>query len=118
MRHPVLLVVVLLSACAATPPSTVRPPLEPIAWPEDSSVARLSVLNRVSWGANRSSFAQISTTGTGPWLDAQLHPQPVQLPAEAQAKIDAMTISQRPIASLVAEVERQRRAVRAASADD
>jgi len=117
MRRLALLTV-FLSACAATPPSPARAPLEAISWSDDSSAVQLAVLNRVSWGANRSSFDQISTIGSGRWLDAQLHPQPARLPAEAQATIDGMTISQRPIGSLVAEVEQQRRAFQAASAED
>src|SRR5436190_19050729 len=101
MRRPVLLLTVFLSACAATPPSPTRAPLEPIAWPDDSGAVQLALLNRVSWGANRSSFERISNVGTGRWLDAQLHPQPARLPADAQAAIDAMTTARRPLASLV-----------------
>ena len=118
MRRPVLFLTVLLSACAATPPSPTRAPLEPISWPDDSSAARLALLNRVSWGANRSSFERISKLGAGRWLDAQLHPQPARLPPDAQATIDAMTITQRPIASLVAELEQKRRAFQSAGPED
>src|SRR5437016_4081361 len=110
MRRPVLLLTAFLAACASTPPSPTRAPLEPIAWPHDSSAMQLAVLNRVSWGANRSFFEEIARIGSGHWLDAQLHPAPAWLPAEAQATIDAMTISQRPLATLVADVEQQRRA--------
>jgi uncharacterized protein (DUF1800 family) len=107
---------ILLSACASTPPA--RAPLEPIAWPDDSSAAQLAVLNRVSWGANRSSFEQISSAGAGRWLDGQLRPTRARLPQEAQARIDAMTISQRPLADIAADLEGQRRAFQSAAADD
>jgi len=110
---------VLLTACASTPPQpAARAALEPIAWPGESPATELAVLNRVSWGANRSSQADIARMGTGRWLDAQLRPVPAALPPDAQAVIDKMTISQRPIGDVLAEIEQQRRAFRNASADD
>src|SRR5438552_16743533 len=106
-----LVLLSLISGCATAPQMTqTRAPLEPIAWPDDSPALELAVLNRVSWGANRSSYADIARLGSSRWLDAQLRPAPARLPAEAQAAIDAMTISQRPIGAIAAELERQRRA--------
>jgi len=110
---------VFLTACASTPPQPPsRAAPEPIAWPDNSRATELAVLNRVSWGANRSSYAEIARLGTGPWLDAQLRPTPAALPPDAQAAIDKMTISQRPIGEIVAQVEEQRRAFRNASTDE
>src|SRR5438309_5591851 len=118
MRRPLILLS-LISGCATAPQMTqTRAPLEPIAWPADSPALELAVLNRVSWGANRSSSADIARRGTGRWLDAQLRPAASRLPAEAQATIDAMTISQRPIGELAAELERQRRAFQNAGAEE
>src|SRR5712691_7253419 len=106
-----LVPLLLISGCATAPQmAPTRVPLEPIAWPDDSPALELAVLNRVSWGANRSSSADIARLGTGRWLDAQLRPAPARLPPEAQATIDAMTISQRPLADLAAELEPQRKA--------
>jgi uncharacterized protein (DUF1800 family) len=116
MRRLIVLTA-LLSACASPPPAPPRPPVAPLAWPDDGRAIQLAVLNRLSWGANRSSFDEISRLGTGRWLDAQLHPVAAPLPADVQATIDSMTISQRPLASLVAEVEAQRRAFRNAGAE-
>ncbi|TMH73271.1 MAG: DUF1800 domain-containing protein, partial [Betaproteobacteria bacterium] len=114
-----LVLLSLISGCATAPQMTqTRAPLEPIAWPADSPALELAVLNRVSWGANRSSFADIARLGTGRWLDAQLRPAASRLPAEAQATIDAMTISRRPIGELAAELERQRRAFQNAGAEE
>src|SRR2546425_3344551 len=98
-----LVLLLLISGCASAPQmAPTRVALEPIAWPDDSPALELAVLNRVSWGANRSSSAGIARLGTGRWLDAQLRPPQgemrARLPAEAQATIDAITISQRPIA--------------------
>jgi uncharacterized protein (DUF1800 family) len=107
-----LVLLLLISGCATAPPT--RAPLEPIAWPADSPALELALLNRVSWGANRSSYDDISRLGSAAWLDRQLRPRPARLAAEAQATIDAMTISQRPAAELAAELERQRNADRQA----
>jgi uncharacterized protein (DUF1800 family) len=72
----------------------------------------------VSWGANGFSFGQISGMGSGRWLDAQLRAAPAALPADIQARIDAMTISQRPLAELGAEMEKRRRAFQQAGAQE
>src|SRR4051812_4630340 len=111
--------IVLLTACASTPPQPpARAALDLIEWPGDSPATELAVLNRVTWGANRSSQADIARMGSGRWLDAQLRPVPAVLPPDAQAVIDKMTLSQRPIGDVLAEIEQQRRAFRNASADD
>src|SRR3954469_4222403 len=109
----------LLAACASAPRAPVeRPVPAPIAWPDDSRALQLQVLNRVAWGANRSSAAEIARLGSGAWLDAQLSPSPAPLPPEIQPRIDAMTISQRPLADLGAELERRRRALQAAPPEE
>src|SRR6267143_1436378 len=115
MARYLALLVVVLSACSTAPQ---RAPVDPIAWPDDSPALELAVLNRVGWGANRSSYADIGVLGTGRWLDAQLRPAPGRLPAEAQATIDSMTISQRPLADMAVDLERQRRAFQNAAADE
>ena len=115
MGRGLLLPLVFLSACA-TPPRPAPEPasLEPIGWSGDSPALQLAVQNRVAWGANRSSYAEIARLGSGGWLDLQLRPAPARLPAEAQAAIDAMTISQRPLAEIAADLEAQRKAERKA----
>src|SRR5919197_3302342 len=108
-----------LAACASAPRGPIeRPAPEPIAWPDDSRAVQLQVLNRVAWGAIRSSAAEIARLGTGRWLDAQLHPRPAPLPPEIHARLDAMTISQRPLADLGAELERRRRALQTAAPEE
>src|SRR5438067_2504589 len=108
-----------LAACAGAPRAPVeRPAPAPIAWPDDSRAVQLQVLNRVAWGANRSSAAEIARLGSGGWLDAQLHPSSAPLPPELQGRIDAMTISQRPLADLGAELERRRRALQGAAPEE
>src|SRR5689334_19972373 len=105
VRRLVPLLLIVVAGCATTPPPGSAPvpqraPLAPISWADDSRPVQLQVLNRVSWGANASSAAEIARLGTGRWLDAQLRPSPAPLPADIQARIDAMTISQRSLADL------------------
>jgi uncharacterized protein (DUF1800 family) len=71
----------------------------------------LLLLDRVTWGANDSSFARLQAMGRDKWLEWQLHPTAAdRMPAEAQAQIDAMTISQRPMDALLLEIAAQTRA--------
>src|SRR5436190_21598642 len=106
---------VFLAGCASAPP---RAPLEPIVWPDDAPAVQLQVLNRVSWGANRSGASEIARLGTGGWLMAQLQPAPAALPPEIQARIDEMTISRRALADVGAELEQRRRALPEAPAEE
>ena len=63
------------------------------------------LLNRVTWGATESSVAQLRLMGREQWLDWQLHPTEAdRLPPAAQAQIDALSISQQPMAALVADL--------------
>src|SRR5438046_4179959 len=108
--RPLLLTAALaLSACAPTPVST----------PRERDTARIEarpeyarlLLERVTWGANTSSARALSQAGEARWLEAQLQASPSEpLPPLAQAQIDAMSISQRPVADLATELETQRRA--------
>jgi uncharacterized protein (DUF1800 family) len=64
----------------------------------------------MTWGANLSGARALAGAGAGHYLEQQLHPPARDtLPAEAQARIDAMTISRRPIAELAAELEQTRK---------
>src|SRR5690348_8103516 len=100
-----------LAGCASAPR---QPAVEPIAWPEDSPAVQLQVLNRVSWGANRSAAADIARLGSGGWLSAQLQPGSASLPPEIQARIDEMAISRRSLVDLGSELERRRLALQKA----
>ena len=112
-----LLLVLVLSACASTPPRRVA--LAPIEWPEDSALVQMQVLNRVTWGATRASFAEIRATGTARFFAAQLSPDgDARLPGEVQARIDSMTISRQSMTDLAAEMAEQRRAFLALSPEE
>jgi uncharacterized protein (DUF1800 family) len=79
----------------------------------DLNARDLALLNRVTWGATSASAADLQHMGADRWLDRQLHPPSNdRLPPEAQAQIDALPISQRPIADIVAEADAQQRALK------
>ncbi|MYM23903.1 DUF1800 family protein [Duganella sp. FT135W] len=100
----------LLLAGCATPPTPPAPPADP--------AALSSALNRITWGVNLTTYQQAEKLGYEAWLEQQLHPRPAVLPAAAQAQIDAMTISQKPLPKLVEELEAQRRDYDKAMVDD
>jgi uncharacterized protein (DUF1800 family) len=99
----------LLAGCASTVPQTP---------PASDPAALSSALNRVSWGVNLSTYQQAEKLGYDAWLERQLHPSPAVLPADAQAQIDAMTITRTPLPQLVRELEQQRKDYDKAMADD
>jgi uncharacterized protein (DUF1800 family) len=71
----------------------------------------LALVNRITWGATPSAVAQIHQLGADRWLERQLHPSADDpLPQAAQAEIDAMPISQTPIAALVVDMDAQNKA--------
>jgi uncharacterized protein (DUF1800 family) len=91
----------MLAACASPPANA----------PEvRTGTQQILFLNRITWGANTASARALAQQGGGRWLEAQLRPPEADaLPPEAQAQIDAMTISQRPAAGLAAELEVRRK---------
>ena len=69
------------------------------------SPADLELIDRVTWGVNETSVQQMQAMGREKWLQWQLHPTPQdQLPAQAQAEIAAMTITQKPMPQIFAEM--------------
>ena len=72
--------------------------------------ADLALVNRVAWGASAVTAAEFNRAGRTAWLQTQLHPPRVaRLPVDAQAQIDAMSISTTPFETLVADMETTRR---------
>ncbi len=71
----------------------------------------LALLNRVTWGQTASSAAALQSMGVRAWLARQLRPQSGdQLPATVQAQIDALPVTQAPMADLVVQIDAQNRA--------
>jgi uncharacterized protein (DUF1800 family) len=111
MRAAAMTVFRPLAACAALLAlagcaTTVVPPSPP---PPSDPVALGGAINRISWGFNQSTWQQLDKVGYPAWLEQQLHPSPAVLPAAAQAQIDALTISQKPLLQLTQELEQQRK---------
>ena len=83
---------------------------EPAAKNSDPSV--VSLLDRLTFGATIEDAERLQAAGVKRWLDAQLHPMSeATLPAAAQAQIDAMPISQKPMTELVADVAAKNKAL-------
>ncbi|HEX8404026.1 MAG TPA: DUF1800 domain-containing protein [Duganella sp.] len=90
----------MLVGCAASGPGATSA----------ADSARLAgALNRVSWGVNQSTWQQAEKAGYDAWLEGQLRPSPAPLPPAAQAQIDAMTITTKPLARLVQDLDQQRK---------
>jgi len=73
-------------------------------------------LDRLSWGATTPELQQLRRTGRAAWLDAQLQPKGV-LPGAAQTQIQALGVSQQPMAAQVQQMEAQRKAADALTDD-
>ena len=100
----------MLAACAGPAPGPAASPVPP-----DQLAA---ALNRVSWGINQSTWDQAGKLGYDAWLDRQLRAAPAALPAAAQAQIDAMTITQKPLPQLIADLDQQRKDIEKITVDD
>src|SRR6267378_3243593 len=88
----------LVASCSSVPGNAPVP---------GSQTEELPLLNRVTWGANASSARALARMGSARYLEAQLRPaEEAALPPAAQAQVDAMTITQRPLAELARELER------------
>ena len=108
--------VALAGGCASPPPAG-GPDLAsatPVrARQRNTALTRgdLAFVDRLTWGASAREAAAFNRAGRAAWLHSQLHPgRDARLPDEAQAMLDAMSISTTPFAALVAELETTRRA--------
>ncbi len=102
-----ILPIIVATVCTAT--ATAACAAQAVA----PSAADLALINRVTWGVDASSVADLARLGADRWLDRQLHPSADdRLPAQAQAQIDALPISHRPMAELVVDLEAQNEAAK------
>ena len=84
---------------------------------DEATLTRL--LDRVTWGCTAQGAQALAPQGAAAYLAAQLRPSPaVALPREAQARIDAMTITQVPADTLAREMEARHRAAKALPTED
>lgn len=100
----------LLGGCAATGGSDTAGAVGP--------AQLVGAVNRVSWGVNQSTWQQVEKVGYAAWLDGQLRPTAAPLPAAAQAQIDSLTIAQKTMPQLVADLDAQRKAAEQLTVDD
>ncbi|MDB5893971.1 MAG: hypothetical protein JWQ88_1502, partial [Rhodoferax sp.] len=113
----------LLAGCATAPSPrpTSNVPVAAVAPPAGGlgTAQAYALANRLSWGASRSSVAAAEAEGADGYLAGQLAPHATVLPQAVQQQIDAMTITQRPLESLVLEMaQRNKDSTSAASEDE
>lgn len=107
-----LLAVAVLQGCALNP--TSAPPRKTL-----SSQEAYAQANRLTWGATPSTVARLQALGLNDYLAEQLRPaHTAELPPELQAQINAMTIVQQPLASLVQDMEKRRKEADAQTDDN
>lgn len=97
----------VLSGCAA-----------PGAHTAASAASAYQQSSKLTWGATPSAVAQLQSVGLPAYVNAQLHPGAQGLPAGVQAQIDAMTIVQQPLLTLVQNLEQRRKSADALSNDE
>ena len=79
---------------------------------------RYSWLNRLAWSATPSLLDEGEKKGLAVYLAQQLHPAAPRLPEAVNVQIQAMTISQRSLVSLVQDLEQRRKDADALKDDD
>jgi uncharacterized protein (DUF1800 family) len=81
------------------------------AAPRTLSATDIALLNRITWGANASSAAELAAVGPDRWLERQLHPAAADsLPPAASAEIDALPVGRAPLAKLLVDLDAQNKA--------
>lgn len=114
-----LMGVFALGGCAApAAPLAGSTAQAPAGRMQSTFIETFKVVNRLSWGATAATVEQAQCSGLDRYLNQQLHPAPAQLAAAVQAQIDAMTISQRPMAELASEMAQRRKDAAALTNDD
>src|SRR5215470_20024650 len=98
---------------AAQPSSSIAQPAPVGAKPPSVitlSPADLSLIDRVTWGANESTAAEFAALGRDRWLERQLHPGPKdRLPAAALAIINALPIATQALTEIAWPLAAQQR---------
>ncbi len=84
-----------------------------------SKEATYRFVNRLTWGASDADYQRCREIGTTAWLREQLRATGQGLPAEAQAQIEALSISQKPLTDRHADAEvLRKKGVDAATEDE
>jgi uncharacterized protein (DUF1800 family) len=77
----------------------------------------LNMVNRITWGANPSTMQYVTKVGMPRYMQEQLQPAR-SLPPAITEQINAMTISQQPLATLVQDLEQRRKDADTIKEDD
>lgn len=75
-------------------------------------------LDRVTWGATDHESSQLQQQGLKQWLMGQLTPSASPMPTEVQQRINALSISQKPMEQIQREIAEQRRSIRSTQDSD
>ncbi len=86
--------------------------------PLSSQTDNFQWLNRMTWGATSSLIEAQTQTGFDAFLTQQLKPAPAVLPAAVESQIRALTITEKPMISLVQTLEQRRKDTDAMAKDD
>ena len=107
-----------LGAVVAVPLGLARAAVPP-TWATADEPTLTRLLDRVTWGCTAQGAQALAPQGAAAYLAAQLSPPPAAaLPRAAQARIDAMTITQVPADALAREMEARHRAAKALPTED
>ena len=108
MPHFPLIVTIFALASLST--ACMPAPRQAVASISSSSADPLQILDRVTWGANASSVAEMRKLGIDRYLEQQLGPPPIpRLPDMVQDKIDSLTIVRIPAPTLAAQLDQRRK---------
>src|SRR4051812_20903739 len=106
----VLVLAATVAACAMRPqPALERLPGEPSGPPPSPpptlEAEDVAFLDRLTWGANGDAARELHALGRAAWLERQLKAPPSDdLPPAAATQVAALTITQRPLVELAAEM--------------
>ena len=124
LRRTLLLGMAAFAAFGAAPSAQAAPPASPNpagpgGWASADEATQARLLDRVTWGCTGQGAQALGDLGISGYLASQLRPGGnAPLPREAQAQIDAMTISRTPIEALAADMEARHRAAKALPTED
>jgi len=94
-----------LGACADIPV-----PMPGAPAPRAAAIDPVAVAERVTWGIDQAAFGRIKNAGVDRFIEYELQPDPrTPLPAEVQAQIASMRISQQTMFEIVTSLEQHRR---------
>src|SRR4051812_41242110 len=108
----------LLVAAGAAAAGCAAPPSVRVGSARGDGATGVAMPNGLTGGADAASVQALRAQGVEGWVAGQRRPATSVLPEPAAAAIAAMTISQRPLEALWADMDRQRREADAKAGED